>query len=100
MINSFDYLDDLKKIYPSIINSIQKVLKSGNLILGPQVELFEKKFSNFLGTKYGLGVGNCTDAIYISLKTKKITVTIYIRAKMTKTRCITHMQIYKEWGGR
>jgi len=72
MINSFDYLDDLKKIYPSIINSIQKVLKSGNLILGPQVELFEKKFSNFLGTKYGLGVGNCTDAIYISLKALKI----------------------------
>ena len=25
MINSFDYLDDLKKIYPSIINSIQNI---------------------------------------------------------------------------
>lgn len=72
MIKNFDYLDDLKSIKRQINKSFNSVLNSGNLILGPQVEKFEKNFSEFLGVKYGLGVGNCTDAIYISLKALNI----------------------------
>ena len=72
MIKNFDYLRDLKKNYLPIIKSVSKVLKSGNLILGPEVEKFEKNFSKFLGVKYGVGVGNCTDAIYIALKALNI----------------------------
>ena len=72
MIKNFDYLRDLKKNYTSVIKALNKVLMSGNLILGPEVEKFEKNFSKFLGVKYGVGVGNCTDAIYISLKALNI----------------------------
>ena len=72
MIKNFDYLKDLQEIYPTLIKSISTVLKSGKLILGPEVEKFEKNFSKFLGVKYGVGVGNCTDAIYISLKALNI----------------------------
>ena len=67
-IKSFGYFDDLNKNYLGILNSIKRVLSSGNLILGPEVNKFEKKFSKFIGSKYGIGVGNCTDAIYIALK--------------------------------
>jgi len=72
IIKNFSYIDDLKKNYSSILNSIKKVLLSENLILGPEVTKFEKNFSKFLGTKYGIGVGNCTDAIYIALKALNI----------------------------
>ncbi len=71
-IKNFSYIEDLKKNYSSILNSINKVLYSGSLILGPEVEKFEKNFSNFIGTRYGIGVGNCTDAIYIALKALNI----------------------------
>ena len=67
-IKNFGYFDDLNKNYLGILNSIKRVLSSGNLILGPEVNKFEKKFSKFIGSKYGIGVGNCTDAIYIALK--------------------------------
>jgi len=72
MIKNFDYLRDLEKIYPSVIKAVNKVLRSGNLILGPEVEKFEKNFAKFLRAKYGVGVGNCTDAIYIALKALNI----------------------------
>lgn len=72
IIKNFSYIDDLKKNYSSILNSIKKVLLSENLILGPEVTKFEKNFSKFLRTKYGIGVGNCTDAIYIALKALNI----------------------------
>jgi len=45
-----------------------KVLKSGNFILGSNVKKFEKNFGKFIGTKYSVGVGSGTDALYLSLK--------------------------------
>ena len=68
MIKSWDYINEYKKIKSKIIKSIDSSLSSGSLILGPQLDLFEKNFSKFIGTKFGLGVGNCTDALFIALK--------------------------------
>ena len=56
----------------AIEKSVKKVLKSSNYILGKEVKKFEKNFSNFIGTKYGIGVANGTDAIEIALKTLNI----------------------------
>lgn len=72
MINSFDYLKDIKKDKNKFLNAFKRVLESGNLILGPQVDNFERQFKKFIGTKYGVGVGNCTDAIFISLRALNI----------------------------
>ena len=72
MIKPWNYIDEYHKIKPRIIKAVNKSISSGFLILGPQLELFEKKFSKFIGTKFGLGVGNCTDAIFIALKTLNI----------------------------
>ena len=68
MIKAWDYIDEYKKIKSKIIKSIDKSLESGFLILGPQLKIFEKNFTKFIGVKFGLGVGNCTDAIFIALK--------------------------------
>ena len=55
-----------------IVNSIKKVLRSPAYILGQNVEKFEKNFSKFIGTKYGVGVANGTDAIEIALKSLNV----------------------------
>ncbi len=53
--------DEIKK-------AIDKVLDSGWYILGQEVKEFENEFSNFVGTKYSIGVASGTDAIFLSLK--------------------------------
>jgi dTDP-4-amino-4,6-dideoxygalactose transaminase len=64
----FDYKRQLKIIKPKIINSIATTLDSGKLILGGEVEKFEKNFSIFCGVKFGVGVNSGTDAIKIGLR--------------------------------
>ena len=53
-------------------NKIKKkfasVVKSGKYILGNEVKNFEKKFAQFIGSKYTIGVNSGTDALIIALK--------------------------------
>ena len=72
MIKNWEYSEYYRVNRSKILNLIDKTLLSKQLILGQQVKRFEKNFSNFIGSKYGVGVGNCTDAIYIALKILKI----------------------------
>jgi len=72
LIKSWDYLKEYKKIKRNLLINIDKTFSSGNLILGPEVQKFEKNFTNFIGAKYGIGVGNCTDALYIALRSLNI----------------------------
>ena len=55
------------------IQSVQKrlgdVLKSGQIAMGKYVSEFEKKFADFIGTKYAVGVNSGTSAIEICLRT-------------------------------
>jgi len=57
-----------EKIRFEILEAIDKVLHSGNYILGEEVERFEKTLAEFVGTKYAVGLNSCTDALYLSLK--------------------------------
>lgn len=47
--------------------NIQKVLMSGNYVLGPMGAQFEKELAEYAGTKYAIGVGNGTDAIWLTI---------------------------------
>lgn len=57
------YADEHKDLN-SIIN---KVLKAGNLVLTKEVENFENNISNFLSTRYTLGLNSGTDALMLAL---------------------------------
>ena len=63
---------DLKRQYLSlkkeIDKEINKVLNSGQFILGSFVEKFEKEFANYCGVKFALGVNSGTDALILALK--------------------------------
>ena len=49
-------------------HAVVEVLRSGMLTHGVQVEEFEKRFADFVGTKYALATVNGTIALYLALK--------------------------------
>ncbi|MBI2035424.1 MAG: DegT/DnrJ/EryC1/StrS family aminotransferase [Candidatus Liptonbacteria bacterium] len=65
-------LVDLKKQYLSIkeeiVAAIKSVIEESAFIKGKYVENFEKNFAAYIGAKHCIGVGNGTDAIFITLK--------------------------------
>ncbi len=68
MIKVWDYLKEYKLLRDDILSAVDDVFKNGTLIFGPKLDEFEEKFSSYHECKYGIGVGNCTDAITIALK--------------------------------
>ena len=68
MIKVWDYKKEYKILRKKILKAVDDVFKSGTLVFGPALDKFEKNFTQYVGTKYGLGVGNGTDALYIALK--------------------------------
>ena len=67
---------DLKAQYNAIrgeINSaIQEVLESTAFAGGPYVAKFEEQFAAYCGTRYAVGVGNGTDALWLVMLAKGI----------------------------
>ena len=63
-----NYLAEQFYDYSKIFKDIEKVVKKGDYTLGDQVVKFEKNISKITGSKYALGVGNGTDALYLVLK--------------------------------
>lgn len=63
---------DLKRQYQSIKaeidSAIARVIESGQFILGPEVEAFEREVAQYLGVKHAIGVASGTDALWLALK--------------------------------
>lgn len=72
MINFLDLKQINNKYLKEFKIAYEKVIDSGYYINGQEVEMFEKEFANFCGTKYCIAVGNGLDALSISLETWKI----------------------------
>ena len=68
MIQYWSYLREYKSLKKKILDSVDKIFQSGTLILGDELKKFEKNFCKFNKSKYGLGVSNGTDALFIALK--------------------------------
>lgn len=60
------------KLKNELLKIFEDVLSSGQLILGQQVELFEKKIADYCKAKYAIGVSNGTSALYLALKASDI----------------------------
>jgi len=46
----------------------QRVMDSGWLILGPEVQKFEEEFAEYIGSKHCIGVGNGLEALHLILR--------------------------------
>lgn len=49
------------------INAVVKVLKSGTLCLGPELEAFEADFARYVGRKYALAVSSGTAGLHMAV---------------------------------
>ncbi len=65
-------LIDLKRQYENIKEETNKevlsVLENAQYIMGENVKEFEREFSNYIGVKNAISVGNGTDALILALK--------------------------------
>lgn len=52
-----------EKYEKSLREAFDRVLSRGQYILGEECEAFEREFSEYIGTKYAIGVGNGLDAL-------------------------------------
>ena len=48
--------------------ALERVLQSGQFILGPELEAFEREFSSYCGVAHCVGVGNGLDALHLTLR--------------------------------
>ncbi|MDD3877597.1 MAG: DegT/DnrJ/EryC1/StrS family aminotransferase [Bacteroidales bacterium] len=68
MIKSWEYKAEYEHEKEEILAAVEEVLNSGCLILGSKVKKFEQDFADYCGTRYGVGVDNGTNAIFLALK--------------------------------
>jgi len=57
-----------KNLRDELLEVFAKVLEHGRLFMGPEVEEFEEKVTLEIGTKYAVGVGSGSSALYMALK--------------------------------
>jgi aminotransferase EvaB len=66
-INVWDYLREYDEMREEILAAVDRVFRSGRLVLGLEGIRFEREMAAYLGVAGGVGVNSGTDAIYIAL---------------------------------
>lgn len=66
-VEFYGHVRQYKNIQKEIDANIQEVLLSGQYVQGPMLKRFEGEFAKYSGTKYAIGLGNGTDAIWLAL---------------------------------
>lgn len=67
-IQVWDYRKEYAIEREDILAGVDKVFRSGRLILGPSVKAFEERFAAYCGVTHGVGVNSGTDALFLALK--------------------------------
>lgn len=68
MIPILELRTQYSQIQDELEAAVLKALRSTSYILGPEVQAFEKEFAAWNGAKYGIGVGNGTDALQLAVR--------------------------------
>ncbi len=63
-----DFPEQHRKMETELMDTVKTVLSRGDLILRQQLRDFENHLAAFVGTKYAVGVSNCTDGLYLTLE--------------------------------
>ena len=64
----YGHVRQYHNIKAEIDANLKEVLESGQYVLGPMLKRFEQELAEFHGTKYAIGVGNGTDALWLTFK--------------------------------
>ena len=66
-VGFYGHVRQYENIKDEIDANIKEVLLSGNYVQGPMLTAFEKQAAEYFGSEHAIGVGNGTDAIWLSL---------------------------------
>jgi dTDP-4-amino-4,6-dideoxygalactose transaminase len=66
-VSFYGHVRQYENIKAEIDANIQEVLMSGKYVQGPMLAKFEAQAAEYFGSKYAIGVGNGTDAIWLAL---------------------------------
>jgi dTDP-4-amino-4,6-dideoxygalactose transaminase len=66
-VEFYGHVRQYRNIQKEIDANMQEVLLSGNYVQGPMLKRFEGELAAYHGTKYAIGLGNGTDAIWLAL---------------------------------
>ena len=62
------FASSLAPYHDRLAEALDRVVRGGRYILGPEVEAFEEEFARYLGVRHCIGVANGTDALTIALR--------------------------------
>ncbi len=65
-VGFYGHVRQYHNIKAEIDANMHEVLESGNYVMGPMLKRFEKELAEYHGMKYAIGVGNGTDALWLS----------------------------------
>ncbi len=66
-VGFYGHVKQYENIKSEIDANIKQVLESGSYVQGPMLKAFEAQAAEYFGTTYAVGVGNGTDALWLSL---------------------------------
>src|SRR5512146_194021 len=66
-VEFYGHVRQYHNIKADIDANIRTVLESGQYVMGPMLKQFEAELAAYHGTKFAVGVGNGTDAIWLTL---------------------------------
>src|SRR5581483_2010139 len=65
-VSFYGHVRQYHNIKAEIDANIQEVLESGQYVMGPMLKRFEQELADYHGMKYAVGVGNGTDALWLT----------------------------------
>ena len=66
-VGFYGHVRQYENIKAEIDANIKEVLMSGSYVMGPMLTKFEAQAAEYFGSKHAIGVGNGTDALWLSL---------------------------------
>lgn len=63
-----DLSPEIDELWDELNAAMQRVMRSGQFIMGPDVLAFEQEVADYLGVKHAVGVNSGTDALIIGLR--------------------------------
>jgi dTDP-4-amino-4,6-dideoxygalactose transaminase len=72
MIPVLDLTAQYRALKPALDAAMEQVAASGHYILGPHVQALEADLAAYCDCRFGIGVGNGTDALHLALRALRI----------------------------
>src|SRR5262249_45254343 len=67
-----DLQEQYRELEPELLSAVTRVLASGQLILGPEVEALEQEVAAYCGASHGIGCASGSDALLLALRALEI----------------------------